>query len=255
MGIQTFERTTTIHAPASELFAWHLRPGAFERLQAPGDGTRVVSRSGRLEDNTMRVVLSVVALGPIRQQLHIRHEGFVPDEQFVDVMERGPFASWRHTHRAEVVDHDTSRLVDRIEYALPLGVLGRIGGGAFVRRMLTRMFDHRHAITQGDLAVHHAAALEPMHVLVDGPASDVRDQLVAALLTGGHHVQSEVEIAGYEPPAATPPDVAITLAPGSATIARTGSATRTVALDDDPMHDPRTIVGALAELAAEVSTP
>jgi hypothetical protein len=39
-------------------------------------------------------------------------------------------------------------LIDRIEYELPLGALGRIFGSGFARRKLERMFEFRHRVTK-----------------------------------------------------------------------------------------------------------
>ncbi|MCW2928460.1 MAG: cyclase [Thermoleophilia bacterium] len=146
-AVTTFLVASVIQAPAEAVFAWHLRDGAFEDLVPPWDGTRVEERSGRLEDNSMRVVLSVPVLGPIRQRWTIRHEGFVAGRSFTDVMERGPFPKWRHTHLVTPVDADTCRLTDSIDYELPLGRLGELGGARMVRRRLEKTFEYRHRVT------------------------------------------------------------------------------------------------------------
>ena len=41
-----------------------------------------------------------------------------------------------------------SWLVDHIEYELPLGVLGQISAGWFVKNKLQKMFDYRHEVTK-----------------------------------------------------------------------------------------------------------
>ena len=147
----TFQRSVTVRAPAQALFDWHLRDGAFEDLVPPGDGTRVVERTGRLEDDSMRVVLSVPVLGPLRQRWTVRHEGFEAGRRFCDVMERGPFPRWHHEHLVTPGDDGWSTLTDTIEYELPLGRLGQLLGGPIVRRRLERTFEYRHAVTRRSL--------------------------------------------------------------------------------------------------------
>lgn len=144
----TFSRTVTVTAPAEQLFSWHLRDGAFEDLVPPGDDTRVVERTGRLQDNSLRVVLSVPILGPIRQRWRIRHEGFEPGRRFCDVLETGPFRSWHHEHLVEPIDEHTSMLTDTIRYELPFGRLGELMGGWVVRRRLEQTFRYRHQVTR-----------------------------------------------------------------------------------------------------------
>ncbi|MCB0877566.1 MAG: SRPBCC family protein [Thermoleophilia bacterium] len=193
-----FERRSRIDAPAAEVFAWHLRDGAFERLLPPGDGTIVLERTGSIEQDTMRVTLSVPVLGPIRQRWDVRHEGYVAGHRFVDVMERGPFSHWRHEHRIEVIDDGSCELVDHVEYSLPAGALGRTFGGGIVRRRLDSMFDHRHAVTRNDVSAHTAASLEPLRIELVGRWRDraLQQQVAAFLATGGHLVATPRPLAG-----------------------------------------------------------
>ncbi|MBC7462179.1 MAG: SRPBCC family protein [Thermoleophilia bacterium] len=246
-GQLVFERRSAMPVAAAELFAWHLRPGAFERLVPPGDGTRVVHRSGSIETNSMRVELSVPVLGPVRQRWMIRHEGYVPDACFADVMERGPFPAWRHEHRAIALDDTHSELHDHIVYDLPLGALGRFAGRPIVELKLAPMFTHRHAVTRDDLAAHAAAGLAPLRIeLVDPHGSRAMTQLAAFLLTGGHEVSGDVDIVGHEqgePPAA---DIRIVSAATGLDIERVGAASMHLELSGDAVADPRRVLAALA---------
>lgn len=62
--------------------------------------------------------------------------------RFVDVQESGPYALWRHTHEFEDAPGGTV-VRDVVEYALPLGALGRAVHGVLVARTLRRIFDFR----------------------------------------------------------------------------------------------------------------
>lgn len=71
-------------------------------------------------------------------------ESFDPDSGFVDVQIKGPYRSWRHSHRFS--DAPGGTLVrDRIEYELPLGPFGELARRLFVERQLRRIFDFRRA--------------------------------------------------------------------------------------------------------------
>jgi ligand-binding SRPBCC domain-containing protein len=71
-------------------------------------------------------------------------EAWEPESRFVDVQEKGPFASWRHEHLIR-----EGRLVDRVSYEIPLAVLGgALVDAALVRPELERMFAHRHRVTR-----------------------------------------------------------------------------------------------------------
>ncbi|HEY0780137.1 MAG TPA: TIGR01777 family oxidoreductase [Gemmatirosa sp.] len=187
-----FSRSVTVPVPADELFAWHERPGAFERLSPPWQRVEVVRSDGRVTDGA-RVELRTwlppglpVAL-PIRWQ--IEHRDYVAGRQFRDVQLAGPFARWSHLHRVDPgPDVRASTLTDAVDFALPLGALGAIGGGAVARAELDRLFRYRHAVTLADLERHAAAALPPMTVAVTGASGLIGRALTHFLTTGGHAV-------------------------------------------------------------------
>lgn len=186
-GPRTFVRRSRIAAPASEVFRWHARPGAFERLTPPWEYVRVVEKRGGIEDGARLVM----RLGPggIGPRWVADHVDYVPDRQFRDVQTSGPFAFWEHTHRFEAAGADACLLEDHIAYGLPGGLLGSLAGDAFTRRKLQRMFDYRHRITAGDVAAHaRARAAGPMRILVTGASGLIGSALVPYLTTGGHTV-------------------------------------------------------------------
>src|SRR5262245_31130351 len=96
------ERATTIEADAEEIFAWHGRPGAFERLVPPWEEVRLVGpHPGLVEGSRAQFEVRTV-LG--RTSWIARHLEIEPGRGFVDLAERSPFARWRHHHRFEPGD-------------------------------------------------------------------------------------------------------------------------------------------------------
>ncbi|GAC1537044.1 MAG: hypothetical protein NVS2B9_03040 [Myxococcales bacterium] len=134
-----------VRAPVSRVFAFHEEQGALERLTPPWERTRVVQRGDSLAPGT-RVVIAV-RIGPVWKEWEARHTRYEKDVLFEDVQVRGPFARWRHTHRFVPAPEGT-RLIDEVDYELPLGALGRFFGGPVVRRKLERMFAFRHQVTR-----------------------------------------------------------------------------------------------------------
>ncbi len=65
-----------------------------------------------------------------------------PPHDFEDIQLSGPYELWRHTHRFEERDGGT-QMTDHVEYALPLGPLGRIAHALQVRRNVEQIFDFR----------------------------------------------------------------------------------------------------------------
>jgi hypothetical protein len=140
-----FVRRTRIDASAEEVFAWHARPGALQRLTPPWEPVEVVSEEGGLR-NGAEVTLRVHA-GPVAVRWVARISDCVPGRQFRDTQVRGPFAFWQHTHCMQPDGPAACTLEDRIVYALPFGPLGRWIGGRLVRRKLDRLFEYRHLVT------------------------------------------------------------------------------------------------------------
>lgn len=83
-------------------------------------------------------------LGGIPLRWQSRIESFDPPRGFVDVQTRGPYRSWRHVHAFEEIPGGT-RIIDQVDYALPLAFLGSLAHALFVRRTLRRIFDYREA--------------------------------------------------------------------------------------------------------------
>lgn len=182
-----FRRRSSLPAPAEEVFRWHARPGAFERLNPPWDPAAVVSRSGGIEEEGSQVVLRV---GPLRQRWVAEHRGCRPGREFQDRQLAGPFALWRHAHRMEPDGDEASILEDEIEYALPGGVIGDCVGSGFVRSTLERVFAYRHRVTADDLAAHAGCREEKaMKVAVTGSSGLIGSALVPFLTSGGHEVR------------------------------------------------------------------
>jgi ligand-binding SRPBCC domain-containing protein len=62
--------------------------------------------------------------------------------RFVDTQITGPYKRWWHLHTFEAVEGGVM-MRDRVEYELPLGPLGVLAHGIFVRQKLKDIFDFR----------------------------------------------------------------------------------------------------------------
>lgn len=183
----TYQRETPLPFPAEAVFAWHERPGALERLTPPWQNVRVLERHGTIRDGD-RVILEL-ALGPLKQHWVAVHRDFEAGRQFRDRQVTGPFARWIHTHRFIPLGPQESRLVDHVDYAVPLGLLGHVVAGYPIGRLLDRLFRFRHLRTENDLMRHHShAELPRLRIALTGASGMIGRQLRAFLTTGGHEV-------------------------------------------------------------------
>ncbi|HTL52582.1 MAG TPA: TIGR01777 family oxidoreductase [Planctomycetota bacterium] len=185
---QIFEKRSEMPVSAEELFAWHLRTGAFERLGAPWEPPATTLRSGSVRDGGEHVFR--VPFGPIQLRWVAHYSDCIEGRQFRDTQAQGPFAFWQHTHRFEPAGEGRSTLVDHIEYRLPLGLVGQWVMGGRIRGMLERISRYRHAVTGDDLKFNAAHRSAPMHVVISGASGLVGTALTAALTGAGHRVSS-----------------------------------------------------------------
>lgn len=128
-----YERTTRIRAPLETVWQFHSSPDGLaavspswlrlrvERVTGP-DGRPVEGFAAGTE-----VTLSVRPFGLGRRQRWtsriVARERRAERAEFRDEMLDGPFRRWVHTHRFEAVPSGT-RMTDRVEYELPLGLSG-----------------------------------------------------------------------------------------------------------------------------------
>ena len=183
-----FEAKVVLPVSAAEAFAWHERPGALARLTPPWERVLVEAQAGGVRDGAE--VRLRARVGPFWVRWVVRHRDYQAGRLFRDVAIRSPFAHWDHRHEFRDLAAGGSELCDRIEYALPGGVLGCLAGGAFTRGKLAAMFAYRHAVTRADLAFAHEGAGEvrPLRILVSGASGLVGRALVPFLTTQGHEV-------------------------------------------------------------------
>ena len=185
MDEQRYVARSPMPVPARELFDWHARPGAFERLNPPFDKVEILERSGGITPGA-RTVLRV-HLGPVPRTWVAVHTALEEGRSFTDRQESGPFARWEQVHRMIPDGEGRSILEDEVRYALPLGPLGRLGAGA-ARERLESIFAYRHALTAADLARHAELPGPPLSVGITGSHGLIGDALAHFLTTGGHTV-------------------------------------------------------------------
>jgi ligand-binding SRPBCC domain-containing protein len=184
--VPIYEKRSTLPTTAPALFAWHARPGAFERLAPPWEHMRVLARHGGITDGS-RLTLEL-RRGPLKIRWEALHRNFVDGVQFTDEQVAGPFKRWIHTHRVEAAGGGAT-LIDLVDYALPFGPLGALAGGMLAGRVFDRLFEFRHRRIATDLARHNAVGQgRRLRLVLTGRTGFVLTQLAAFLSTGGHLV-------------------------------------------------------------------
>ncbi len=168
MGIT---RSSVVHTPIDEVFAWHGRQGAIHRLLPPWRSIRVVAETDSLAHG--RAVLRLPGGVPWIAQ----HESFDPPNQFTDRLVSLPLR-WRHVHRFAPEGPGATRVTDVVETPVPAP-------------LLAQTFRYRHRQLADDLTVQRAMAdyaPGPLTVAMTGSSGLVGSALASLLSTGGHRV-------------------------------------------------------------------
>jgi len=138
------ERTQHIGATTAEVFEFFSEPRNLARITPPSLGFRIHGDPPPQMHEGVRIEYRIKWLG-LSLAWVSRISDWRPGVGFQDAQERGPYRSWVHTHSFE---EDAGgfgvTMRDRVEYALPLGVLGRVANALVVRKQLEKIFDYRY---------------------------------------------------------------------------------------------------------------
>lgn len=127
--------------PVEEVFAFFSDAGNLEAITPRQLNFRILTPGPIRLEAGARIDYQLKLYGvPVKWATLI--ERWEPPYEFVDVQLRGPYRVWRHTHRF-VSEGKGTRIVDDVEYELPLGPLGRIVEALWVRSEVARIFNHR----------------------------------------------------------------------------------------------------------------
>ena len=152
-----FEYESHVDVPLDDVWAFHSRIEGLTELTPGWMRLRVDATTGPdgesdpeiLEEGSF-VDVSLKPLGVfprVSWRSVITERSRDEDEAyFVDEMSDGPFKRWKHTHTFEARE-DGTLMHDRVEYALPLWMLGR-AGSPFFHVNAYMMFRHRHRRTR-----------------------------------------------------------------------------------------------------------
>lgn len=181
-----FTHRVELDHPVGSVFQWHTGPGAFQRLTPPWEDVRIREPMGELAEGS-RVVLGL-RKGPAELRWEVEHTAFEENRLFVDEQVSGPFAHWRHEHRFHDLGGGRSAVEDSVDWAPPLGSIGRTFSQGFIEESLRRLFEFRARRLANDLELHRRYPGPQLQVAVTGSTGLVGTALVHFLRTGGHRV-------------------------------------------------------------------
>lgn len=144
MKTYVLEREQVIQATLDEAWQFFSSPENLEELTPDNMGFDIITprplpqmHEGQLIEYKVRPILNI----PIYWKTEIIN--VVDRRSFADTQLNGPYKLWHHTHTFKEVPEGIL-MKDKVEYALPLGVLGRIAHSLFVKNKLKNIFDYRY---------------------------------------------------------------------------------------------------------------
>jgi ligand-binding SRPBCC domain-containing protein len=133
-----FEQLVSI--PRQKLFEFHMDPANLAILLEGWRCFELRGHTGSIRPGS-RVQLRQ-RVGPLSFDLEFVHFVLEPPECFGERQVRGPFARFEHIHEFHE-DSGGTRIVDRIDFALPWYLGGRLADRLFARPELVRFFEFR----------------------------------------------------------------------------------------------------------------
>jgi ligand-binding SRPBCC domain-containing protein len=132
--------TATMKVPVEEAFAFFSRA---ENLGLLTPAAMQFSISGRVPEISEGATIDYrLQVGPVPIGWRSRIVAWRPGTRFVDQQERGPYRSWYHEH-AFRAEGTSTVMEDRVYYAPPLSLLGRLANRLFIAPTLRRIFQYR----------------------------------------------------------------------------------------------------------------
>lgn len=170
--MSTYERSVFVAAPFETVWDFHATVEGLLALTPDWVNLRVEAVTGPdgepdpavLEAGSrIRMAARPLGVGPEQTWTSViterEQDPAAGTAHFQDVMEGGPMASWRHTHRFRAVDGGTL-LTDHVEYRLPGGRLGGLASPAAVVGF-EPAFRYRHRRTRELLETGPGPAAAP----------------------------------------------------------------------------------------------
>lgn len=182
-----FRKRKSFNCTREQLFDWHEREGAVNRLTPPWEKAEVIEKEGGITDGS-RMKMKV-KIGPLSREWTAIHKNYKRPEEFTDVMVKGPFKEWQHRH-GFFEEGSGSALEDRITYKLPLSPLSDIIAGHQAEKKLEKMFAYRYRITEADINFMNKYNYgQKLTVAITGAGGLIGSSLAPFLTTQGHDVR------------------------------------------------------------------
>lgn len=141
-GIYTLEAEQELKMDIQTAWSFFSSPENLTKLTPPAMGFHITSKNlaATYEGQIITYKVSpfpAVTMNWVTEITSVNHP-----HVFVDEQRYGPYSMWHHEHHFKETPNGVL-MTDRVSYKLPLGILGHIAHGLFVKNQLKEIFRYR----------------------------------------------------------------------------------------------------------------
>jgi len=145
MKVYTLKRTQFLPVRLADAWEFFSSPMNLEKITPSQMGFQILYKSGgdkMYPGQLIRYMVGVLPLIKLHWVTEITHVD--KPFYFVDEQRFGPYALWHHQHHFSEVEGGV-QMTDEVNYAIPLGFIGRLAHWFFVGRKVNAIFEHRYS--------------------------------------------------------------------------------------------------------------
>lgn len=148
--VHTLQASQLIKAPLSEVWDFFSSPANLSKITPARMNFDIKHIEGRETDSGMsykmfkgQQIKYKVTVMPLVRLTWVTEITQVEEfKSFVDEQLQGPYTLWRHLHTFEETSEGVM-MRDKVDYSIPLGILGRAANTIFVAGEVKGIFDYR----------------------------------------------------------------------------------------------------------------
>ncbi len=138
--MKTFEHSFIVHHHIDKVWNLYTDIGHLELITPKQMDLKIIYTSNRLITNQQDAVIEG-KIGFMKRKWHSKVT-FIKKYEYMDEMLKGPFKKWKHIHMFKEMDKTHTEIIDKIEFELPYGILGKLLGG-YAYNNLIKVFEYR----------------------------------------------------------------------------------------------------------------
>jgi ligand-binding SRPBCC domain-containing protein len=145
-NIYTLESVVEIPIPVSKAWVFFSSPGNLAKITPPEMNFLITSGKPKPVHTGQIISYKVSIIKGIRINWVSEITCVDFEKYFVDEQRFGPYKMWHHEHIFEKIDDNNCKIIDKVSYKLPFGLIGRWSHNLLIKKQLKNIFDYRTKI-------------------------------------------------------------------------------------------------------------